>query len=293
MSIVPPKLSVVIPCYNEKAAIATTVTEIREALKDMGAYELIVVDDGSVDGSAEILEFLVEGQPKLKVCHHEENRGYGAALKTGMRLASGELIAITDADGTYPNEQIPELVKRCADVDMVIGARTGLVVEYSMLRRIPKVFLGWYCSWITGSKIPDFNSGLRVFKKSVAEQFRQVLPNTFSFTTTITLAMLTNDFSVQYVPVNYSARIGKSKIRPIKDTLQFMQLILRTGMYFAPLRAFAPLIGMLTVAFVVSLAYDIIIQHNLTDKTLILLILALNTALFALLADVIDKRTRR
>jgi glycosyltransferase involved in cell wall biosynthesis len=259
----------------------------------MVSSELIVVDDGSNDGSQDVLLELSQKNPNLKVITHELNRGYGAALKSGIRRAQGELIAITDADGTYPNDRLPELVALMVDADMVVGSRTGDEVDYSTFRKIPKYFLRRYCQWITGRNIPDINSGLRVFRKEVAERFLHVLPNSFSFTTTITMAMLCNEYMVRYEPINYARRIGQSKIKPIQDTLRFIQLILRTGMYFAPLRAFAPVIALLCFAFIFSAGYDIITEQNLTDKTLLLLMLAVNSGLFALIADVIDKRASR
>jgi glycosyltransferase involved in cell wall biosynthesis len=224
---------------------------------------------------------------------HRRNRGYGAALKTGIRRATSELIVITDADGTYPNERIPELVGIAAgeNADMVVGSRTADDVTYPLIRKIPKWFLRRWASWIAGQNIPDMNSGLRVFRKSVVERFLNILPDGFSFTTTITLAMLTNFYDVRYVPISYAARVGQSKIRPIRDTLHFCQLILRTGMYFAPLRVFLPLAGVLFLGFLASLGYDLFVARNLTDKSVLLLLFSMNTGLFALLADMIDKRS--
>jgi len=288
-----PQLTVIIPCYNENKSVADTVHSVLSILERTVNSELIVVDDGSNDGSQSILQALAKKIPQLKVIYHEENMGYGASLKTGIRRSQGEIIAITDADGTYPNERILDLVEMMVDADMVVGSRTGDHVEYSFIRKIPKFFLRHYCQWITGRKIPDMNSGLRIFRKEIAERFLHVLPNSFSFTTTITLAMLCNDYMVRFEPINYSQRIGNSKIKPIRDTLRFIQLILRTGMYFAPMRAFAPIIGLLSLIFITSASYDIITEQNLTDKTLIFLMIAINAGLFALIADVIDKRAGR
>ena len=288
-----PDFSVVVPCFNEEGAIEETIAGLRAKIGSARPYEIIVVDDGSTDQSGEILDRLSGGDAGLVVLHHDRNRGYGAALKTGLRRAKAELVVITDADATYPNERIIELVDRAADADMVVGARTGANVTYSKIRSIPKVFLRWYSSWIAGREIPDINSGLRVFRKSIAERFINILPDGFSFTTTITLAMLTNYYTVIFVPIDYSARVGKSKIRPIRDTARFIQLIIRTGTYFAPLRVFFPLILFLMLCFLVSLGFDIFVLENLTDKTIMLLLFAMNTAIFALLADMIDKRAGR
>lgn len=285
--------TIIVPCYNEKSAIADTVKQLSAVLDNRGDGELIVVNDGSDDGSQVILKDLKPSYPRLRVINHETNRGYGASLKTGIRRAEGAIVVITDADGTYPNERIPDLIKKMDDVDMVVGSRTGNNVDYSPIRKIPKFFLRRYCQWITGRSIPDMNSGLRVFRKEIAERFLHVLPNSFSFTTTITMAMLSNDYAVHFEPIDYARRVGQSKIKPIRDTLRFLQLILRTGMYFAPLRAFAPLVGLSGVVFCASAAYDIYVHQNLADKTIIFLMVTLNLGLFALIADIIDKRASR
>lgn len=277
------------PCYNEIDAIEDTILKIQRAIDICGSGEIIIVDDGSTDGSDDALR--KNSADNIRVFFHEINRGYGAALKTGIRRANSDLIVIADADGTYPIDQIPMLVDKIENADMVVGARTGSEVDYPFVRKIPKLFLSFYSSWIAGRKIPDINSGLRVFRKSVAEKYLHILPNSFSFTTTITLALMTNDYHVEYVPINYAARIGKSKIRPISDTLRFFQLIIRTGIYFAPIRALTPLISLMAAGTIFSFFYDIFVKENLTDTTIILLMFTLNTVLFALIADMIDKRS--
>ena len=290
-----PLLSVVVPAYNEEGAILPTIQSLREYLADAGAYEMLVVNDGSTDGTREILEQAEKDVPGLTVVHHSRNGGYGSALKTGVRRARGKYIVITDADGTYPNERIPELVAKCAEGwDMVVGARTGDDVTYPLIRKIPKLFLKAYASWIARMPIPDINSGLRVFRRDLAEGYLHILPGGFSFTTTITLAMLTNYRKVLYVPIAYHPRIGKSKIKPIRDTLNFVQLIARTGMYFAPIRVLLPVIALSALATTVSLGYDIFgyDEPNVTDKTVTLFMLTMNSGMFALLADMIDKRSR-
>jgi glycosyltransferase involved in cell wall biosynthesis len=287
------RFAVIVPCYNERDSIGTVVESILKYCATSGPYDLIVVDDGSSDGSAEALRRLRQRHPEVQVLTHAQNRGYGAALKTGIRHTSAELIVITDADRTYPNECIPELLGWAQRVDMVVGARQIDPTIYPLSRRIAKCFLSKYAAWIVGQAIPDINSGLRVMRRAVVEQFFHILPDTFSFTTTITVAMLTNYYTVQYVPVSYAARVGRSKIKPIRDTLRFLHLILRTGMYFAPLRVFLPVATVLSLLSLGSLAYDVLVLHDLTEKTLLLVLFALNTAMLALLADMFDKRSPR
>lgn len=287
------ELTVVVPCYNEEHAIGGTVAALRAALRDV-AYECVVVDDGSTDDSGRVLEDLARQDKRLRVVRHRRNRGYGAALKTAIKTARSPYIAITDADGTYPNERMAELLAlaRDTEADMVVGARVSPDVKYPLIRKIPKMFLRTYAAWLAGRSIPDLNSGMRVFRRDVAERFVSILPDGFSFTTTITLAMLTNYLNVRYVPIDYAPRIGRSKIRPIHDTLNFVQLIVRTGMYFAPLRVFFPVAVGLFLLFCLSLCHDVFVLWNLTDKSILLLLFSMNTGMFALLADMIDKRSR-
>jgi glycosyltransferase involved in cell wall biosynthesis len=286
------EFTVVVPCFNEEQAISETVVDIAEQLGAGAAGRLIVVDDGSKDRSVDLLTDLAQRIPKLEVISHDRNLGYGAALKTGIARAHTDLIVITDADGSYPIDQIETLARECADFDMVVGARTGPQVTYSRIRSIPKAFLTMWVSWIARQKVPDINSGMRVFRKQVAERYFPILPNTFSFTITLTLAMLTNYRPVKFLPINYMPRVGRSKIEPVRDTMRFISLILRTGMYFAPMRILAPVVFALGLATLGSLIYDISLG-NLTDKSVILAMFTLNTGIFALLADMIDKRSGR
>ncbi|MFG3818942.1 MULTISPECIES: glycosyltransferase family 2 protein [Limnothrix] len=284
-----PAFSLVLPIFNEELGVAPTIEHLQATLSAYpGVYEIIAVNDGSSDRTGEILHQL----PGIRVIDHNINRGYGAALKTGIRHAKYSLIVITDADGTYPNERIPALVNliQLAEADMVVGSRTGENVQYSNLRKIPKWFLVRFAEWITKTKIPDLNSGLRIFRKEIADRFLNILPNTFSFTTTITVAMLTNGYTVHYEPIDYHPRQGRSKIKPIRDTLRFVQIILRTGLYFAPMRILMPVSAAFAIGFCVSLAQDIFVRNDLTEATLILLLAATQTAILALLADMIDKR---
>ena len=223
--------SIIIPCFNEENSILETIKEL-QAL-DLNC-EIVLVDDGSNDNTYEIIRNIAG----IKLVRHEENRGYGAAIKTGIKSAQYEIVTITDADGTYPNERIPELVKifEEGNFDMVVGARTGKNVKIPLIRKPAKWFINKLANYLAGTKIPDLNSGLRVMKKEVLERFIRILPDGFSFTSTITLSMLTNGYSVKYVPIDYFKREGKSKIKPIQDTLNFIQLIIRIVLYFDPLK---------------------------------------------------------
>jgi len=280
-------VSIVIPVYNEALNLSAQLDGLRVMLQSCcESFEIVVVNDGSTDGSPDILR----ARSDIRLLEHPTNRGYGAALKTGIRHAKYSIIIISDADGTYPVEHIAALLARIEHCDMVVGARIGNEVQYSWVRSIPKWFLVRFAEWMGRQRIPDLNSGLRVFHRDIALRFLKILPDGFSFTTTITLAMLTNAYLVEYEPINYRSRTGRSKIRPIRDTLGMLRTIFFTGMYFAPLRVFLPIAGLFFLGFVGTFSQDLY-YRNLNERTLILFVAATQFGMFALLAEMIDKRS--
>jgi glycosyltransferase involved in cell wall biosynthesis len=238
-----PGVSVVVPCYNEEGAVRETVEAVANVLNKAASdeaspfeSEMIFVNDGSGDRTLEILQELTKNNPRLRVVDNGTNCGYGASLKRGIAQACYEKIVITDADGTYPNERIPEIARELDNYDMVIGARTGKNVHIPLLRRPAKWALLQYARMMTGADIRDINSGLRTMWTRHVHQFWFMLPDAFSFTSTITLAMHMNRMRVKYISIDYARRVGKSSIKPIRDTLRFFSLVLRTVMYFRPLQ---------------------------------------------------------
>jgi len=230
-------ISIVIPLYNEEKSISSTISSLKYIIKKIANeynVEIIAVNDGSTDNTKTILK-KIKG---IKVIEHPYNLGYGASLKDGLRHSDGEWILITDADGTYPINEIPNLLRYTNDYDMVVGARTGKNVSIPLLRLPAKWIIGKIANFMTGKKIDDVNSGLRVFDRKKALEFIKLYPSGFSFTTTITLAFITNDYTIKYLPINYFKRRGKSSIRPIKDFIGFIALIFRVVMYFKPLKFF-------------------------------------------------------
>lgn len=281
------RVSVIIPVYNEQGGVKSVIDELQEVLSNLNInHEIIVVDDGSTDNSPEILKCI----ENIKYIRHHKNIGYGGSLKTGLRNAAGDIIVITDGDGTYPNAKIPELLSAMKENDMVVGARSINSNNIPLIRKPIKFILGKLANYLSETYIPDLNSGLRIFKKNIALKFYKLYPSGFSFTTTITLAMHCNGYNVKYIPIEYGKREGKSKIRPIHDTLNFIQLILRTVMYFNPLKIFLPIALTIFLGFLISVAYDIFILDNLTDKSVILFLASIQIAIIGLLADLIDKR---
>jgi glycosyltransferase involved in cell wall biosynthesis len=282
-------VSIVIPAYNEEEAIGSVIDQVISVMEKADILnEIIVVDDGSTDETVQIVQ-----EKAVQLVQHPFNKGYGAALKTGMRKAKYDTIAIIDADGTYPAEDLPRLVSGISEWDMVVGARVGEHTQIPPLRKLARWFLTQLANYLVGTPIPDLNSGLRVFRKDIAMRFYHILPSGFSFTVTITLALLSNDYLVQYVPVRcYKKRKGKSKIKPIRDTLGFLQLIIRTVMYFAPLKIFLPMSLTLFLFGALIFLYSALVLHRLMDVTVVVTMLAsIQIAAIGLLADLMDKRS--
>jgi glycosyltransferase involved in cell wall biosynthesis len=282
-------ISLIIPAYHEEDCIGAVLEALPDQLEGL-TYEIIVVDDGSTDRTGEI----AAQYDDVVVLHHRSNRGYGAALKTGIRRARYDLIGITDADGTYPNERIPDLVRHLYETesDMVVGSRTGENVNIPLVRRPAKWIIGKLANIVAGEPIPDINSGLRVFQRDIALSFFSLLPEGFSFTTTITLGMLANHYFVEYLPIDYHKRVGKSKIKPIRDTLNFTQLILRIALYFAPLKVFVPLSFFLLVFAVIWGLFSTTVLGRFADtSTLVVVMAGAQMGALGLVAELINKRT--
>ena len=286
------ELSIVIPAYNEADGIEPVVRELARLMGASGIdHEILVVDDGSTDGTSDVIRELAEELEAVRLVVHPHNRGYGAALKSGIRAARSDTIAITDADGTYPNLDLPGLYRRLVEehAEMVVGARTGKNVHIPLVRRPAKAVLRGLANYLSGKRIPDLNSGLRVFRRDpVVERFN-LISNGFSFTTTVTLALMLRDHKVVFVPIDYAKRTGSSKIRPFRDTLNFLTLILRVCVYFEPLKVFLPASGLL---FAAGLAYAgvQVAQGNLGEGPVLLLVSALQILLVGLIADMISRK---
>jgi glycosyltransferase involved in cell wall biosynthesis len=280
-----PQASIVMPAFNEVESIGDTLAAVKTSLTRSGmSAEIIVVDDASTDGTAEI----VAASPDVYLIKHAFNKGYGASLRTGIRRSSSETIVIIDADGTYPAEMIPALVAEIGPYDMVVGARVGEEVHVQMMRRPAKWLLNKLADYVSGTEIPDLNSGLRAFKRELVVGFFRLLPSGFSFTTTLTLAMLTNDYNVLFVPVNYYERTGQSKIRPLRDTINFFSLVIRMVLSFRPLRVFVPVTALFFVLSTIKVLYDIrAYDFHIATSTVVLVTLTFQMLVLGLIADLV------
>ncbi len=272
-------VAVVIPAFNEAQHVAAQVEAVRNVMELTGwGYEIVVVDDGSADGTAERA-----AATGVRVLRSRRNRGYGASLKRGIAATSQPWILITDADGTYPPEAIPELLAAAEENDMVVGARVGQHVAIPLSRRPAKWILGRLASYLAGRKLPDINSGLRLMRRDLVLKYQHLLPSGFSFTTTITLASTCNDYQVEYIPIDYLARLGSSKIRA-RHAYEFLLLIIRTIIYFNPLKVFLPFGALLALVGLLKFVYDVY-KDNLSETVVLMFLGALIVWAVGLMAD--------
>jgi glycosyltransferase involved in cell wall biosynthesis len=283
------KASIVIPVYNEEKAIASVLEDIKIAMSKVDyEYEIIVVDDASKDATGAI----VKGISGVRYVRHKHNMGVGAARKTGVLNAKGEYIAMTDGDGTYPADKIPELFECLPEYDMAVGARNKEAGTLKFLRRPAKWVLLKLACMIADENIPDLNSGLRAFKKEYALKFFGILPNGHSWVSTITLAFFSNGYSVKYIPIDYFKRKGSSSFHPLKDTYTYFMTINRTIMYFRPLKFFVPLTIFIFLMGVMRFLYHAFVLHNVRESDVLIIISAVIIGAVGVLGDLILKLHR-
>lgn len=253
-------ISFVIPAYNEVEAIGGVINDIIKAVEDsenLSEFEIIVVDDGSTDGTGDVAKNL-----GAHVIWHPLKAGYGRSLKDGIRASKYDLIGITDADGTYPVDQFPKLAAQIdAGFDMAVGTRTGKEYRESIWKYPLRKVLQILVEFTTGRRIPDVNSGLRIFRRKDAELYFSQLCDTFSFTTSLTLAYMMNGKFITYQPIPYYSRIGKTKVRLIKDSLATLQYIIQAILYYNPIKLFLS-ISILTflvsvIVFLLGLFFEV------------------------------------
>ena len=227
------RVSVVMPAFNEDAVIQDI---LKRVIQLQIADEILVVDDGSSDHTADKAA-AIEG---VTVVRHPYNMGNGAAVKSGIRAASGDIVVLMDADGQHPPEEIPNLLQHLDPYDMVVGER-GTGSEAAVSRSIANSVFNLYSSYIVGYQVPDLTSGFRALRASVAKNFVYLLPNKFSYPTTLTIAFFRAGYAVKYQPFASPARVGRSKIRPLRDGFRFLLTITRLGVLFVPLKIFLPI----------------------------------------------------
>jgi glycosyltransferase involved in cell wall biosynthesis len=276
----PPRVSVVIPAHNEEAGLGAVLEELRQAAPEV-VSEIIVVDDGSTDGTAALA-----AAAGVRVIRHASNRGYGAALKSGIAAATGDYVLTMDADGQHRLEDVASLCDAIAAVprpECIIGHRTKLL--HSPLWRMPgKWFLTRLAQILTQRRIPDLNSGLRLIRRDVAMRYVRLCPQGFSFSTTITMALLSRGYSVEFIPIEVQARKGKSTVTMVTgfDTIL---LVIRLATLFNPLRLFLPLSFVFTLAGIAWGIPHMIARHGVTVASMLLIMTGILLFALGLICD--------
>jgi glycosyltransferase involved in cell wall biosynthesis len=287
-----PYVTIVLPCFNEQDHVLNEIERIAAAMDASGyTYELVAIDDKSTDNTLARLRAAEADYEHLRVVAFRRNGGSGTARRIGTNDANGEIVVWTDADMTYPNERIPELVRYLDDnpgVDQVVGARTSEQGTHKLLRVPAKWVIRKFAEWLSGTKIPDLNSGLRAFRREVSLPYLRLLPPGFSCVTTITLSFLSNQHTVDYLPISYAQRAGSSKFHPLKDAYRYILQVLRMVMYFNPLKVLMPAALWLVGIGFVKGVFDVVRYHfHLTTNTMLLFVTGLIIGAVALLADLI------
>jgi len=282
-------VSFVIPALNEGESALTVIRELIDFLQSCACpWEIILVNDGSDESNRRAME-QDAAATGIRLLHHDSPLGYGAAIKSGIREARYPWIAIIDADGTYPVANFAGLLARRDHADMVVGSRQGKIRAIPWSRRPAKWLINRFASYVARRKIPDVNSGMRVFRREWVEKYQRLLPEGFSLTTTLTIALIRERARVEFVPIDYLKRRGRSKIRPLSDFAQFIMTILRLSMVFDPLRVAMPIFLTSSAFTLLSLARDVY-NRNLADTTLFLFLFSMVILMLGLLADLINRK---
>lgn len=272
----PSNVSIIIPAFNEEEVIGFVVKAIHLAFPDS---EIIVVNDGSTDNTAgEIAELGVI------VLNHDHNRGYGASLKTGARAATRDYILFCDGDGQHSVEDVRRLMNECDGYDLVVGARKS-DSHQPIIRRPGKIVMTKFAELLAGTKIPDLNSGLRIFKRDTLMRYLHLMPDGFSFSTTSTFAIMKSNRKYKYIPIKVNKRVGKSTVGQLKHGLEALLLMLRLAVLFEPLKVFLTVAGAFFVLSVVSFSLDIYSTGGIADTTVLLVVSTIIVFMSGLLCD--------
>jgi len=286
----PLDVSVCIPVYNEKEALRSSVLELKTAMDALPySYEIIVVDDGSDDGCIEQILDL-----DVRILRHRKRFGGGVARVTAMRYARGRIILQSDADGTYPCTEVPTILKAMDHAELVIGARRS---ESAQDWRLARVFMKWVmksiASVLVGRNIPDLNSGMRAYDRKLAMRYHHLYPKGHSIMSTMTLSFMTEGHRVEFVPIDYRRRLGKSSFHPVRDTYNYLVTTVRTVVNFDPLRVLLPVVGILAALALVTTIRNLIVVQSLGSLPLALWLSSAFVLVLAILSDQIARLTRQ
>lgn len=284
-------VTIVLPVFNEIGHLDAEIERIQKTMSDSHySFEILALDDGSTDGSAERLREI----PGIRLIQFATNRGSGSARKYGTMAARGRIVVWTDVDMTYPNDEIPQLLDEMDGYDQIVGARKSEEGTVKFLRKPAKWLIRRLASYLTGVKIPDLNSGFRAFRRDVAMQFLYLLPRGFSCVTTITLAFLANGYTVKYTPIDYFAREGQSKFHWWSDTRRYILQVLRMILMYEPLRVFGPPAIAIAIVGTGKLVFDLFDKNfRVATNTLVVLGVGLSIALLGMLADLLVQLNKK
>jgi len=271
------KVSIIIPAFNEADIIADIVQRVRSLHPD---FEVIVVNDGSTDDTA------AEAQEAgAEVYTHPYNIGNGAAIKSGIRAATGDILVFMDGDGQHDPEDIARLLEYFPEFDMVVGARS-ISDQASLGRAVGNKIYNWFASYVAKFSIKDLTSGFRAVKSKVARNFLYLLPNTYSYPTTLTLGTLRSGLSVKYIPVNIKKRqTGTSNIKMIQDGVRFFMIITRICTLYSPMRVFLPVSFVMFLLGLINYLYTFIMHSRFTNMSVFLFVTAILIFMMSLISE--------
>jgi glycosyltransferase involved in cell wall biosynthesis len=285
------QVTVVLPCYNEEEHVVPEVERICRGLDASDyTYELLVIDDGSTDRTWSLLEAVARHRPTVRAVRLPRNGGSGTARRLGTQWAGGTIVVWTDADMTYPNEHIAELLRVLEDdpsCDQVVGVRTSEQGTCKFLRVPAKWMIRKLAERLIGCTIPDLNSGFRAFRREAAAPYLWLLPTGFSCVTTMTLAFLADQRRIDYVRVSYSPRSGRSKFHVVHDAYRYLLQVVSVVMYFNPVRVLVPVAVVLVGSGALKGGIDVVRTARVALDTVVVATAGIVVFCFALLADLI------
>ena len=275
------KVSIIIPAYNEAGIIEKIISDINALYP---AYEIIVINDGSTDNTA------AEAQKAgAKVFNHPYNIGNGAAIKSGIRVATGDILVFMDGDGQHNPEDIAKLLEHLPEFDMVVGSRS-ISDQASLGRALGNKLYNWFASYVAKFSIKDLTSGFRAVKSDVARNFLYLLPNTYSYPTTLTLGVLRSGMSVKYIPINIRKRsAGKSNIRLVADGVRFFMIIIRICTLYSPMRVFLPVSFMMFLLGVANYLYTYVTHSRFTNMSVFFFVASIMVFMMSLISEQITQ----
>lgn len=270
-------ISIILPAKNEADSLSKVLPELCALYN---SAEIIIVDDGSNDET-----LVICSKYNVEVISHPYSKGNGAAIKTGVRASTGDILIFLDADSQHSPKDIKILIDGINEnYDMVVGAR-DFKSHASIQRYLANVFYNYISRWMTGYKILDLTSGFRAIKADIIKKYLFLLPNGFSYPTTITMAVLRNGYSLKYVPITLNKRIGKSHIRVIHDGIRFLLIIFKIGVLYSPLKLFAPISFIFFICGTSNYFYTFMTQGRFTNMSALLLITSILVFLIGLLSE--------